>query len=522
MPTFALEIEYLTGYAVATYPNNREQPEWPPHPGRVFMALAAAHFETCATDDEKREGREALEWLASLPPPAMSIPDATPRSTLTVYVPVNDVEGREALPTFRSRQPRTFPRVHVGSQPLRLIWQGDEETGRHLPALRRITQNVTRIGHSSSLVWVRVVENAEQFTATHAPVPNGLDERLRIVTEGELERLERAANFEALTTYRQLEHEAQNAKGKQRKELKAALAKQFPAGEPPSRRPTLSISVSYSPVSQPMPQPSHSCFDDNFIVLSEHDENTCTLGLESTLQVLTALRGAILSKFGNKPIPAWVSGHEADGSKLVSGNHLALFPLPFVHGGHGDGHLLGLGIAIPRDVPLRDRARALSPLLFNANNEPAMIELTLGKWGVYKVRRETSVAARLALRTTTWTSPAQRWRSVTPIVLDRIPKTERRKDPFGWREEVAGIIAAACERIGLPPPVAVRIEKTPLVRGSLRAMPGQGGFPLLRNGVFQIHAELTFGEPVLGPVLVGAGRFRGYGLCRPMHDRGEA
>ena len=51
--------EYLTGYAVATDPGDRQRVEWPPHPARVFMALAAAWFETGEDADEK----EALEWL---------------------------------------------------------------------------------------------------------------------------------------------------------------------------------------------------------------------------------------------------------------------------------------------------------------------------------------------------------------------------------------------------------------------------------------------------------------------------
>ncbi len=46
MPSLTLGWEYLTGYAVATDPSSRERAEWPPHPARVFMALAAAWFET--------------------------------------------------------------------------------------------------------------------------------------------------------------------------------------------------------------------------------------------------------------------------------------------------------------------------------------------------------------------------------------------------------------------------------------------------------------------------------------------
>jgi CRISPR-associated protein Csb2 len=34
----------------------------------------------------------------------------------------------------------------------------------------------------------------------------------------------------------------------------------------------------------------------------------------------------------------------------------------------------------------------------------------------------------------------------------------------------------------------------------------------------QVHAYLEFDEPVVGPILLGAGRYRGYGLCRPLQE----
>ena len=43
---FALGIHYLNGFVAAAEHDNHERVEWPPHPGRVFMALAAAHFQT--------------------------------------------------------------------------------------------------------------------------------------------------------------------------------------------------------------------------------------------------------------------------------------------------------------------------------------------------------------------------------------------------------------------------------------------------------------------------------------------
>ena len=49
----AIHLRFVTNRCVATHVSNRERPEWPPHPGRVFMALAAAHFETDVADAEK-------------------------------------------------------------------------------------------------------------------------------------------------------------------------------------------------------------------------------------------------------------------------------------------------------------------------------------------------------------------------------------------------------------------------------------------------------------------------------------
>ncbi|HWE03130.1 MAG TPA: type I-U CRISPR-associated protein Csb2 [Tepidisphaeraceae bacterium] len=192
MKSFSLVIEYLTGYAVATDPANREQAEWPPHPARVFMALAAAHFETDGPSEQKRAERDALEWLADLEPPDMTVPQHTLREVLTVYVPVNDQTSAEAL-IKRSRQPRVFPRVHVGDETLRLTWHVLEGHDKHIDALELVCKNVTRIGHSSSLVWARVERNAVT-SPTHVPDEYALNRGYRIAQSGAVARLEQSYN----------------------------------------------------------------------------------------------------------------------------------------------------------------------------------------------------------------------------------------------------------------------------------------------------------------------------------------
>jgi CRISPR-associated protein Csb2 len=518
MKSFSLVIEYLTGYAVATDATNREQAEWPPHPARIFMALAAAHFETDGSPEQKRTERDALEWLAALSPPDVTAPEHTLREVQTVYVPVNDQTGGEAL-LRRSRQPRLFPRVHIGDEPLRQTWHvEDERSIDHLIAIESICRNVTRIGHSSSLVWVRLERDAS-VEPTHVPDEQALEKGLRITQPGALRRLEEAFNKSATDEFFALEEQVNNSKGKAKQPLQQKLNEQFPRGQPTFQRPVFSISRGYRQVVPVSIGPLSSPFDANFIVLREADDATQTFGLESTAQITHALRNFIMRESLAQPVPPWVGGHEPNGQKLESESHMALIPLAFIGHERADGHLMGVGIMLPRNLSFRDRAKVLSSILFDdKTNEPKILQLTMGIAGAWKIVRETSLSPKRTLQTLTYVGPSRSWASVTPVVLDRMPKKERVKDAIGWREEVAGIVAQSCRNVGLPEPVAVRVEKTPFFRGSLRAMPGQGGFPQLRSGRFQVHAAIEFDRPVRGPVLLGAGRFRGYGLMRPWAD----
>ncbi len=537
-----LGIEYLTSYAVATSTGDRGVAEWPPHPGRVFMAMAAAHFETPPDASESainaawQEEAATLRWLEGLEAPLIVGSETTDhRDVLDVYVPPNDMgpTKRTIVPAYRTnRQPRTFPKVRPHEDTLFLHWPEANPSAAQRAALERICAKVIRIGHSSSLVHMWVSEVAPVGTSGWAPVEDEHKaetlERFRMPGCGCLDYLREQYNGDAVDRFYDFYTRIDSAKGKDQKALKAAFEAEFGIKftmnltAPGSRRPVLSMTQAYERISghSENAAPASTVFDDSLLVLDKREGPS--LGLESTWRLLTALRGA--TEKICSPTPEWLNGHQPDGQPSEN-PHLALIPLGFVGSEYADGHLLGAALAFPRDIPLEERGGLVGNLLYDANGLPKDIRLTLGKLGVWTLGEELRPTPPLALRSTSWTRPSHTWASVSPVVLDRHPKTDPRQDRSGYLAEVAAIITESCRRIGLPAPVEIDIDKTSWHRGAPRAKPGPDGYPLMpeRPGGpnrRQVHVWLRFDRPVLGPVLLGAGRYRGYGLCKPWTSEG--
>lgn len=82
------------------------------------------------------------------------------------------------------------------------------------------------------------------------------------------------------------------------------------------------------------------------------------------------------------------------------------------------------------------------------------------------------------------------------------------------------MIRACCVRVGLPEPSEVTLTPVSAHQGT----PPSHAYPRLRrkdgSERRHTHAVLVFDQPVRGPILLGAGRYRGYGLCRAI-DSGE-
>lgn len=534
----ALGIDYLTGYASATDSWDRTRAEWPPHPGRVFMAMAAAYFETKPLDSDPsglaawHEQAEALRWLEGLPPPEMAVSGADRRDVLDVYVPPNDMGANKktAIPIFRTnRQPRAFPKVRPHSTDVYLIWADANPSKAQLSALQSLCEKVIRIGHSSSFVRMWIADKSSHPASNLVPADElerrPILNRLRVVASGALDYLKNQFNGQANERFFELAGQIQVAKGKAKKELQAIFEEEFGSpwkrsmAPPLSLRPVMTLTQEYVDNEIKESAAAESWFDTNMVTLAQYDGPM--LGLESSWLLTSAMRGAIEKLC--QPTPEWISGHQPDGTPSEA-PHLAIAPLAFVGSQYADGHILGLGLVFPRSIRARDRGKALRNLLYNSDGAPAEIRLTLGRVGECSFRLEDRATPPRALQPETWTAApegAKTWASVTPVVLDRHPKTDPLKERGAWNAEVSRIIAASCERVGLPEPSKIDVDKTSWLRGAPRAKPGSNGYPLMpqrSNGANrrQVHIWLRFNQPLQGPVLLGSGRYRGYGLCKPV------
>lgn len=154
-------------------------------------------------------------------------------------------------------------------------------------------------------------------------------------------------------------------------------------------------------------------------------------------------------------------------------------------------------------------------------------QLKLGALGVWNLDGITEDRPPRNLLASTWTAMpkgATEWGTVTPIVLDRHPKA---KNIAEYRDEVAKTIQIACERVldsKTPEKEMPRIVHVTLLPVSphLGAPPSHSFPQMERKSGGQCrhtHALIEFDKPIVGPLLVGAGRYRGYGFCRPIKER---
>ena len=547
----SIEVNFLTGRFVAAAHHDRTSPEWPPHPARLFSALVATWADADQPDPTEKK---AIEWLECLPPPSIRASEATPRTAATHFVPVNDArivsqssynkrasrvedltaqihdaraEGlskatQRSLTTqlrrqrdvsgivasagntpvsaavdimppgwvstsgdVRSGQSRVFPSVTPTEPRVTYVWNTDVVDSKAI-VLDGLCARLTRLGHSSSLVSCRLVQDH--------PAPNHIPgegaDILRSVRSGQLATLEREHKKHQASRPRSLPFTPVHYRQVEPTTTEDTFAKADTAGE--------------------------------WLVLAfRRGSKRCPSTI--AVEVATALRGAVFHHAAD-PIPEGLSGHRREGRPSTN-PHVAFLPLPWVGHEHSDGRLIGAAIAMPEQLDGLSR-RALLRAVGSWEEVQGPLALNLGRRGRLQMDRITGPSPLVTLRPSVWRRAARRWVSATPIALPAHPgrlssgsATARGK---AWARAEQAIIDS-CRHVGLSPPVETVVSLGPLISGARPApafpafrQPGPGGRPIARR---LVHAAVTFERPILGPLVLGAGRYLGLGLMRPIPEK---
>jgi CRISPR-associated protein Csb2 len=539
----AIEIEFLTGRYAATAHNDRGRAEWPPHPARFFSALVAALHDHDVVDAAERA---ALVWLEEQDAPSLHVdPEAKGRQVQDVYVPVNDVTlggdeairdaenklaaattpaaqrkaqaavdkaRREALaidgnpsdkalktaaalmPERRTRQVRTFPVVLPDTPTFAFLWP-KADPFPHRDALTRLCARVTRLGHSSSLVRCSLVDH--DLLPTLVPTDEG-DVVLRVVGPGQLDRLDRA--FGLPTDPENVGH-----RGVQSRVLPARPQRYGPAFKKTTES-----------------KQATSAFSSTDWVLFERVGGSRPVASRAT-DLARALRGALIEVHGSRDLPSTLSGHTENGPTHQP--HVAFVPLPFVGHEHADGALMGCALVLPRELPKNDREillRLVAKWERERANERGNLTLAGGTLPPFHVRR-VDVSVKAALDPVRWSRSSTRFITATPIALDKNPGNLRsNQDGTAYKAalEAQQSVSDACQHVVGVRPVSVEVSLAPLLPGAQHVReflpwPGRPG----RTPRVRVHADIRFSDPVRGPLLLGAGRYFGLGLCLPVEDR---
>ncbi len=444
-----------------------EQGEWPPSPSRLFAALVAADGtrNRCRYTD----GSE-LEFLEEAPAPFIEavaeVYHQQLESRFVVKQTGRSQNGKQQQEYVARDAALTRPGVRVAPrQPLiRYLWPVEIEDGQ-LRALQTRAARIGYLGCADSRVRVRVERMPDEpEVATdlmYAPDPEG-DVSVDVPVPGRLRLLDAA--FDEWT-----EHGTSVGRS------------QFPA---------LSAKLRYrSPRAE-----AHVASSGRIVAALVLRPSLSGRRISS---VTGTFKAAVLDRFQQSigDPPAELHGH----GFAARGYDLAHFlALPDVGHSHARGRIHGVALWLPASCDdavaraARDAVHSIRRLVGPG------IDVNAEAWAGQRKPRAAAPGR--------WTGPSRRWVTAFPAIHERhVPLT---------LEE----ICRWCDHAGIPHPSSFRSVRSALIPGAVSLMPSEVHRQGMPRRPFS-HLELVFDEAVRGPIVIGSGRQRGFGLCAPVGDR---
>ena len=439
--------------------------EWPPSPARLFAAFVAADGTggACRVTD----GTE-LEWFEQLPPPVIH---ADPNPVHQPLQPRFVVQHGGAAAKWSHHEylgrsgarSRAGVRVSLRYPGVVYSWDVEPPEAAVLEALRRRAARIGYLGSSDSPVCVRVA--AEELPSMAAASP--------FVPDPEGDVVINVSQPEDIGRWDRL-HELWTERG-------ASVSRsQSPALSHPSRY--------RSPLSE-------ETQDWGEVVAWLHLGQPVSGRRISTVTAL--FKQAVLSQHQrvHGAPPAVLHGHGYSGTGYEIARYLAL---PDVGYPRSRGRIHGLALWLPPgcDPTVRRTAR----------DAVRSIPRLTGRELDVAVAPRDDERRPVAANPGRWLRSSRAWATAVPAIHERRRSLDL-QEVTGW-----------CQHAGLPAPIAFRSARVPLVPGALDLAPAEVNRPG-RPPLPYSHLELYFDPAIPGPVVIGSGRQRGFGLCVPLDGR---
>lgn len=479
--------------------------EWPPSPARLFQALVAGAYGGKCMSEQREIKDSAFAWLEALQPPVIAAPMCRKVRGFSTYVPNNDLDTVGGDPAriadIRGSRKTFAPRIFEPSSVLLYVWNftdGEE----HARRIVDLSERLHTLGWGLDAAFARgeilAPDAAEKNLIEHCGTVHrlarigGSKTSLACPKPGSLASLHR--RFE----------EARNQIGK----LESGRALITTFRKPP--RPDFST-VAYD-------CPSTYLLLD--IVPGDGGSRRARVPqtLLDAAKIVERVRNAAAARLAPHH-PAGLIERLVIGRGAVEAEKAKrprFIPLPSIGSDHADQAIRRLLVEVPPNCPLpvRDIEWAIAGVALGEDH----VEKDTGEI-ITEAARLVAAGDRSMLDHYGCDREAQRWRTVTPMVLPRLARNGRRSGKERLADEKATIAAVkqALQHIGIDPrQTTMHVQREPFHARGAKA--DQFRLPAYLAGRRVTHVELSLARPTTGPLVLGDGRYIGLGVMQPVAD----
>ncbi|HOS66000.1 MAG TPA: type I-U CRISPR-associated protein Csb2 [Candidatus Latescibacteria bacterium] len=490
--------------------DDRDEPEWPPSPLRLFQALVNA-----SARQDRAEASGVLEWLERQPTPVIvATPPAAiqPRYGAPFYVPNNDGDlwfGKDNKDTERAQKNVRPTRLQEDAV-VHYLWPLTDTDEFDLSACKRIVSAISAFGWGIDMVVVDAAlisqEEAQALAGEQwLPVEMGGGVPLRVPIQGTLADLRE--RYTAFCNRISLEKDT----------IFCPV------------RPLAAYAIREYRKSSEMAEPPYAVFELRKLgntVFASYDTARKGLQLGGMLRHCAT---CIAPQMGwdEKRVKEFVLGHgesRSEAHKPVDGPRLVFIPLPSIEfRGKTKGRTIGPIRRVLVTVCGANPASEFNAIV-RALEGQELIDEKSGAPVAFLRRaspRENAIADYL--------SEGCAWESVTPVVLPGYD------DPRKLRRKLNEAMLSPQEKASIVEKLELRIETllrkallqsgfTPAVVGDTRIYWRGSGFlqgtdlatnytaPEQCRRYRRLHCRIEFSKPIRGPLCIGKGRYFGLGL----------